>query len=292
MLSTIKKIGFKCTCYKLFSRLFPKDSSVLSACDRIGAYRYLEKYKYVLDKLKVDYSIVDPKPDIIWLCWLQGYENAPLIVQKCKESVLKHNMKYKIVVIDNTNVDDYISIPLHIKTKHDQGIIPHAHYSDFIRVSLLAKYGGTWIDSTIFMSDSLPNYVTNPDLFFFQTDYVGNTYGGCCLLSACPNNPIVIQEKELLSEYWSRENRLVSYSIFHLFWAMIINYNKENRLCWESIPFVPSAIIELIQKDMFKPFSQERFDQITAITPIHKLTYKFSPELTQLDNTFYKHLVR
>ena len=292
MLSKIRKIGLKCASYKLFSRLFPKDEQILSACDRIGAYRYLEKYKYVLDKLDVNYTSSKKKTNVIWLCWLQGYENAPLIVQKCKESVFKHNPDSKIVLIDNSNVDEYISIPPHIKEKHDKGIIPHAHYSDFIRISLLAKYGGTWIDATIFLSNKLPDYVIHSNLFFFQSEYVGRVYGACNFLSSIPDNPIILQEKELLNEYWKCENKLVSYSIFHLFWAMIINYNEKNKHCWESIPFIPSINTYLIQSEMFNPFSQERFDQITAITPIHKLTYKFDKESSQLENTFYKFLIK
>lgn len=292
MISKIRRIGLKCAIYKMFGRLFPKDNNVISACDRIGTYRYLSKYRYVLDNLSIDYNYNNEKPDIIWLCWLQGYENAPLIVRKCKETVCEHNPNSRIIIIDNSNVDDYVSIPQHIKDKHDKGIIPHAHYSDFIRISLLAKYGGTWIDSTFYATDKVPDYITKSDLFFFQTEYVGKVYGGCSLLSATKNNPIIIQQKALLSEYWKQENRLVSYSIFHLFWTMVINNNKDNMNCWERIPFIPTLNNTLLQMELFKPFSMDRFEQIKALTPLHKLTYKFPEESTQLENTFYKFIIQ
>ena len=44
MFSTIRKIGIRGIIYKVFSRFFPKDNNIISACDRIGAYRYLGKY--------------------------------------------------------------------------------------------------------------------------------------------------------------------------------------------------------------------------------------------------------
>ena len=52
MISTIKRIGAKCTFYKLMSRIAPGDNEITSACDRIGAYRYLRRYRYVLDGLR------------------------------------------------------------------------------------------------------------------------------------------------------------------------------------------------------------------------------------------------
>ena len=52
MISTIKRIGAKCIFYKLMSRIAPGDNEITSACDRIGAYRYLRRYRYVLDGLR------------------------------------------------------------------------------------------------------------------------------------------------------------------------------------------------------------------------------------------------
>ncbi len=292
MLSKIQKIGLKCLLYKITGRLFPKDAQILSACDRIGAYRYLEKYKYVLNRLDIKHLPVQAKPNIIWLCWLQGYQNAPLLVQKCRDSIVKHNPDMEIVVVDNTNLEQYVQLPDYIKRKHDAGIIPHAHYADLIRVALLEKYGGTWIDATTYMTDTLPDYINGSELFCFKTFPYGKCYASNWFISAQPNNPIIHQMKSLLFEYWNKESKLVSYSIFHLFWAMTITFNDTNAHLWDKIPYFDDVNCKVLQMELFKPFSQERFDQITAITPIHKLTYKFSSEQYQLENTFYKFLIK
>lgn len=292
MLSTLKKIGVRCAVYKVISRLFPQDDLVLSYCDRIGAYRYLSKYKYVLDRMQADYSKTQGSGDIVWLCWLQGYDNAPELVKRCRESVVRHNPGKKIVIIDNENVEEYIDIPEHIKRKHSRGIIPFAHYSDYIRVSLLAKYGGTWIDSTMFLTGPVPQYIDSLPLFFFRSEFVGKVYGANNFIAACPDNPIILQTKELLNEYWLHENKLVSYSIFHLFWTMVLEYNEQNRCCLDKVPFVPSLDTYLLQKDMFDTYSDDRFGQIKSITPIHKLTYRFSEEEASRKDTFYQYLLR
>lgn len=49
-------------------------------------------------------------PRIIWMLWLQGYKNAPFLVQKCYESVKSRNPDWTIVLLDEQNVRDFISL--------------------------------------------------------------------------------------------------------------------------------------------------------------------------------------
>ena len=38
--------------------------------------------------------------------------------------------------------------------------------SDLLRLELLTKYGGTWVDATVYFSDdNLPNFFFDSDLF-------------------------------------------------------------------------------------------------------------------------------
>ena len=50
MIKILKKIGLKPLIWKIRSRIFPNDEIARTNCDLLGSYRYLEKYKYVLDK--------------------------------------------------------------------------------------------------------------------------------------------------------------------------------------------------------------------------------------------------
>ena len=42
---------------------------------------------------------------------------------------------------------------LNIEEKFEKGKIGMAHFSDLLRISLLAKWGGMWIDSTALCTD-------------------------------------------------------------------------------------------------------------------------------------------
>ena len=100
-------------------------------------------------------------PKVIWWCWLQGIENAPSIVKACFNSLMREfkgssvqevqgaSDGYDIKVIDSENWKEYVNLPEHIIKKWEKKQIPPALFSDLLRLELLIKYGGTWIDSTV-----------------------------------------------------------------------------------------------------------------------------------------------
>ncbi len=49
---------------------------------------------------------------------------------------------------------NYIDLPENIIEKYKSGIIDFIKFSDIVRVTLLAKYGGVWLDSTIYIETS------------------------------------------------------------------------------------------------------------------------------------------
>jgi mannosyltransferase OCH1-like enzyme len=116
------------------------------------------KYKYVIDDFdnehKEDIEKTKSHERKIWMCWMQGLENAPELVRQCYKQIKKNITDREIVLITEENIDEYVSFPSYIQEKYKKGIISHTHFSDLLRIELLCKYGGTWIDSTVFCSGS------------------------------------------------------------------------------------------------------------------------------------------
>ncbi|MFT6106711.1 MAG: hypothetical protein ACJATL_000947 [Rickettsiales bacterium] len=56
--------------------------------------QYLNKYLYSIENLKGEDNGEIPK--IIWVCWIQGFENAPKIVQSCITSIKNHSKEYTV----------------------------------------------------------------------------------------------------------------------------------------------------------------------------------------------------
>lgn len=193
-------------------------------------------------------------PKVIWWCWLQGKEQAPQIVNACLNSLMREfkgssvqevqglSDGYEIKVIDAENWKEYIELPDFIVKKWGKKQIPPALFSDLLRLELLIKYGGTWIDSTVLCtgfkefnglssssgSTSSPSVqdfkkYLDADLFLFQYSKQGSIPVSISnwFISACSNNEVLMVLREMLYAYWKDYDCTLDYYIFHLFFAMI-----------------------------------------------------------------------
>ena len=55
-----------------------------------------------------------------------------------------------------------MNFPEWLLEKKDKGIITKTHMSDLLRLKLLGQYGGIWLDSTFYCTDSLEPYFESP----------------------------------------------------------------------------------------------------------------------------------
>ena len=86
-------------------------------------------------------------PNKIWSFWDTDGSPVPSIVTMCIDSWKKHNPTYEIVLLNRTSLATYLPTV-------DFSMITRAHdsvrrFSDFVRLLILAEYGGFWIDSSI-----------------------------------------------------------------------------------------------------------------------------------------------
>ena len=115
----------------------------------------IRRYRYILDDMKVrDAEDQTPNdggvPKIVWFSWLQGIDQAPDLVKVCLASQRKHLPDYEFRVFDLSNYQQWIELPEFIVRKYKKGLIPAASFSDLLRLSVLQKYGGVWMDATVF----------------------------------------------------------------------------------------------------------------------------------------------
>lgn len=149
----IKEYGIKCFVAVCLSKVFsytdngPQWKWNILQYKHKAIMQYLYKYSYIQEE---DHSLENKSnnteyKNCIWTTWLQGEENAPEIIQLNLASIRKNSSGHSVIVITNENVNCFINIPESIMQKHLSGIIGHAHYSDIIRMMILAQYGGIWL---------------------------------------------------------------------------------------------------------------------------------------------------
>lgn len=258
-----------------------------------SAISYFEKYAYVLNDIKIQ-NTSNKYPNKIWQLWLQGKEQMPPIVKKCHESIKKYYGD-RVILLDKNSLKDYIELPDYIEKKYQQGKISHANYSDMIRLSLLAKYGGCWIDSTTYLTGYIPEDILNADFFTFksaQSEHLKdiNTIEQFKIFSNHINKIIDIESPYFISsksgnilinavlnlffEYWKHENKLVDYLMIDKMFAIAVLSNSECKKCFQTMPKYYLENVLMLQHALFEKYDENLFNNIKKLSSVHKLTHK------------------
>ena len=252
-----------------------------------------KKYKWKLEEFDKAYTEKEHKSsDTIWICWFQGMDNAPDLVKKCYQSVIKNNPDKKVIVITEKNISDYVTFPEYIVTKWKQGVITHTHMTDLLRLELLITYGGLWLDATVLCTGIAPEYFFDSDLFFFQTLKPGRdghaSYISSWLMEAKTNNKILMATKELCYEYWKTNNTMWDYFLLHDFMSIVLEKYEED---WKKIIPRDNATPHILLLRLFDQYDEKMWATIKSQTQFHKLTYKFSEEKQKEQGTYYRILL-
>lgn len=296
---SLKKKGLYFCIREAWKRVWPiywvRDVELREQVLENRAYQYLRRrYLPKLDNFTLQPVEAQQPSKIIWVCWLQGEEHAPTLVKRCIASMRKYASDYKVIVLSNDNIADYVKIPdfinEHLKKKHMQ----MATFSDYLRAKLLVEHGGIWIDSTVLLTGKLPDYITDLPLFCFQSSPMSLSHivSSSWFIASEPHNPIMQQVLYLFECYWKHENRLRNYYLFHLLLAVVVNGKEENRKLWDEMPYVNNIDVHVMLYSLFQPYNEKKWEHMCSRSSVHKLTYKFhDPHLVEQEGTIYRHVI-
>lgn len=228
----------------------------------------------------------------VWVCWFQGMDRAPDVVRKCLESIKQNITDREVVLITEENYEQYVQFPDYIQDKIRCGIIPKAHMSDLLRLELLTRYGGTWIDATVYCSGKCPDYMLDSSLFLFQNLKPGldghATSISNWFITADSGNRILELTLALLYDYWKKNNRLIDYFIFHDFFQLAIESYPEE---WRKVVPFSNATPHILLLRLFDSYDEKIWAAVKEQTPFHKLTYKFKTNETEVKDTYYSEIL-
>lgn len=239
---------------------------------------YLKQYTELSNEGSTAEKIL-PKNLPIWQLWLQGAEQAPIIVKKCFNSVKEYSSGRNIVILDENNLLDYIDLPHYILEKKKSGIISNTHFSDIVRICLLEKYGGTWIDATVLFTDEIQDKILNANFFAFYVpkdhpNYEFHAFSSW-FMHAQPNQKILKDIKQTLFNYWKHEDKLIDYFCLHFIAYNVIHSSNYHLSNWQSQAFLSNKEPHLLQDALDEKFNMDTFNKIKGMSSVHKLTYKY-----------------
>lgn len=232
---------------------------------------------------------VAPKYYQIFYGWLQGEENLPLLARCCYNSLKMNAGAYKITFIDEKNYSDYVDIPPYIYEKFKAGKMKPAHFTDVIRINLLERYGGLWLDATILVTEPLENYKKLLKLPFFTQKFTHEKnnnhpitksfaayssyarWGGFIQGSSVIHNPLFAFMKDFYNEYWRDFDEIIDYVLMDF---MI-------DIAYDNIPAVKREIDEVpinnenvwtLSPYLNTPYANFQFDKLLRGNFLNKMS--------------------
>lgn len=235
-------------------------------------YLYLKsKYQKLLDNNR-RIETKNKFQKIVWWCWFQGEEEAPELAKICLASVREIFNDYDVIVVTDSNLNEYVDIPQYIQNKYKAGIIRPAMYSDIIRLLLLEKYGGIWIDSSVLCTNNKIKEILEKESFFaFHNDVLTNNKAiriSSWLISSTAKHPLIVDTLNMMLNYWEKENFTLNYFLVHLFFSIAADKNKEE---FERMSTFNNVTPHVMAKELNEAYSSQRFKELNESLGVHKL---------------------
>lgn len=218
----------------------------------------------------------------VWIFWAQGFDNAPLFVQKNLSHTYKMlSDKYEIRTVDLNNVLKLIHLSDDILQKYHSGQFKQAFFSDIVRFFLLKEYGGLWLDSTVYVTSSeIPNNIKLTDHFIFKDmcfflnegmSSTGLIPGSTWFLFAQKDDEWINQVAGFMEKYAERYNTVSYYYTTHLIMGLAFGMNAD---WYYKMPTYDNQAPHRVQYLMAKPYDEYKITQALRGCFLHKLNYK------------------
>lgn len=236
--------------------------------------------------------------DIVWQFWNSDSgigENQKRLLNCCFKSVSRYSLNFKQKILDINTLRDYINLPeivyAKLKFSRYKGF-SYAAFSDLVRAMLLYKYGGIWMDATIYLLNYLPEDILKSEqgFAFARSNSVDKVtqikfrhYDSCyfswsektkikllsSFLVAGKNRAIFKALSEILINIWINEEVYPHYFTFHMIYEDLIERKK-------FLPLTSKSDIgpHLLQFYKNSPFSNDFFVEMIENYPIQKLNWK------------------
>ena len=262
--------------------------------------RWIETYlkkelEPVLEQYEQDTDIGQYEANApIWVCWWTGEESAPKLVKRCIESIRANANGHPVNLITQDNYAQYLDVTETILRKAERKDMCLAHLSDYIRLALLAKYGGLWLDATIFCSQPLPEELFRMPLFTckgrtgdgdFCSDYKWTVF----CIGGYRGNVFFRMIQNMLQTYWERNPVAIDY--LFLDYTIKLAYST-HKTCTQLIDELPENNLRRddLQAAMNAALPRDQWDKvIQPDTVLYKLSWRetYSEQTPEGTQTVY-----
>ena len=239
-----------------------------------GSYRTIGRFHCHMARTRVPAATGLPR--LLWLYWHQGEEQAPKLVAQCLQTWRDLNSNWKVRVLHRETLREHISVddlPSDITLQA---------LSDVIRLRLLRKYGGVWVDATAYCVRPLEDWLLQlmASGFFAFTLPAHDRLIGSWFLAACEGSPLIKTWESAATRYWRVRRRADAYFWVHYLFEFVTFQDPVAEIIWSNTPIVDS-------RDCWRVFAVLRTEQ--SVQEYRALAYKSMAEGAPFQRLSHKH---
>jgi hypothetical protein len=140
-------------------------------------------------------------PKKIWMVWFQGADQAPSLVEETQASWKKLNPDWEFHFLDKEGLREHLDADWFLDHKN----IPPQALSDIVRIMLLHKYGGVWVDASVFCTRPLDEWIYDhaPEGFFGYEKPRFDKLISSWFLVASKGNVVIKKWHDKTMKFWS-----------------------------------------------------------------------------------------
>ena len=167
------------------------------------------------------------------------------------------------------------------------GRITRTHFSDFLRINLLERYGGLWLDSTVFVSEPLDKYKDFWKMTYYTQKFFQEKSNFCPFIStpsygrwasfiqgtAILHNPLFAFEREFLNAYWEEFDSLIDYVLIDYMMDMAYEHIPFARKAFDAVPINNDRAWSMLGT-LNLPYAQYPYDKIFKGNFLNKMNWK------------------
>lgn len=263
---------------------------------------YIKQKGYVDTMINAYYSsepdkIYNPHNAPIWVCWLQGLDNMPPITKVCLQKIRQFSGNHPVIFLDMHNYNKYVDMDARVVGKYIQGNMKPAHFADVLRLKLLNKWGGVWIDSTVFLTKELDERLFTQPFVTIKNDREENNYTisffrWCSFFIGCGSDRRIISALCAgLEEYAITENQFMHYLIIDYLLDILCKEIKDVDDYINKLPLTNPNMHKL-RKKFNEVFDEDEYKELIRNTSVFKLVYSPKPDEYLLGKpTYYSYLL-
>ena len=215
----------------------------------------------------------------VWICSWNGEDNEPETVRRCIESVRRNidRQKCELYIITLSNCQEYAAFSPEIIDKFNAGQINPDTLSERLRMELLYRYGGVWIDASYFVCDDRINQVIGKSGFYSLKSKTSEGVSDIVKLlwssdfiKGDAGFPLFGFVMEAFDEYYRYKDELVKYSIIDFFIDIAYEKLETVRNAVDSVE-VNNSDVNFFRHNACRLFDMNVWSEIVKDTWLFKL---------------------